>query len=117
VAKTLQDRITFLKDQIAKSVPLFADYLNLSTTLNDYSHSLQKYIPHKIHQERQVYLKEVVESEIKRIFGDSFNINNFDLGNQSVYSVVDHHDILNHQLFISPNILSNIFRFEARQRM
>jgi hypothetical protein len=114
VAKTLQDRITFLKDQIAKSVPLFADYLNLSTTLNDYSHSLQKYIPHKIHQERQVYLKEVVESEIKRIFGDSFNINNFDLGNQSVYSVVDHHDILNHQLFISPNILSNIFRFEAR---
>lgn len=106
----LSTRIEHLQEKIKGKIPLLGGYLGSQEILNDYSRSLHNFSPAPIHKQRQELFKTVIERELKRIFGEDFDFRQFDFGNDSVFSIVDHHDILNHPLFISPNIITNLYR-------
>lgn len=68
-------------------------------------------MPPSTYIERQKLFIKFVELELMRVHGSNIRIKDFDLGNQAVCNIVDHHDILNHPLFLSPNIVGNLSRF------
>lgn len=86
------------------------------TNICTYSKHINSYIPHPVHVERQKLFLKCIESELKRVHGENISIQDFDLGNQAVYSIVDHHDILNHPLFITPNIIASLYRLFEKSK-
>lgn len=78
--------------------------------LEAYSRDLQSYTPHPLHTERQKLLHRVIQKELKRIF----SIDHVETANPAVFSIIDHHDVLNHSSFIFPNVVANMYRFQKK---
>lgn len=119
-AKTARTAKTF-KAAVRHCALIFLRYANRRTDLNEHSKQLQTYMPHPTHKERQRFLSESIDKELERIFsagstiaddarGESFDLNNFDRGNDEACNIVDHHDILNRDAFFTPDMVANFFR-------
>lgn len=103
-----------LISRIEKAVIHLLSYIDVFSDPYKYSRELHTYKPHSTHQARQELFKVCLQNHLVEVFGENFNIKKFDIGNDSVYSIIDHHDFLNHPSFIFSNITGNLFRFNEK---
>ena len=67
-------------------------YMDIFSDPYKYSKELHSYKPHDTHLVRQEFFKKCLQQYLTEVFGESFDLRKYDIGNESVYSIIDHHD-------------------------
>jgi hypothetical protein len=100
---------TAIIGQLQKYVPTFAAFLDFGKPVREYSNHLYEFSIPEIHGKRQKLIQEIILSKTKSLFGvQAANELNLQFGERLAYNIVDHHQVLNHPLLISSNVLANV---------
>lgn len=98
--------------QIKKYSPIFKRFFELDLSLKEYSKGIYNFIHHPVYIKRQAIVKAEILKKFEKIFGpDCQERLNIKLDEQLACNIVDHHQILNHPLLISDNVIANIPKF------
>lgn len=99
-------------DQIKKYSPIFKKFFELNINLREYSSNIYNFQHNKVYIKRQEVVKHEILEKIKNLFGQDYeNLTKIKFDEQLVLNITDHHQVLNHPLLISDNIIANVSKF------
>ncbi|MBU0707553.1 hypothetical protein KKG41_04240 [Patescibacteria group bacterium] len=96
-----------LISQIKEYSPLFSRFFELDIPLSDYSKSIYEFDKNEEYIYRQKQLKKNISNKFQELFTDEYKQLNIKFPEQMACNIVDHHQVLNHPLLISSNIIAN----------
>jgi hypothetical protein len=106
-----QDRKIMI-DQIKKHFPIFKKFFELDINLREYSDNIYNFQCNKVYIGRQNIVKSEILEKTKNLFGQDYeNLTKIKFEEQLVLNITDHHQVLNHPLLISDNIIANVGKF------
>lgn len=98
--------------QIKKYSPIFRKFFEMDLSLKEYSKGIYSFIHNSVYIKRQEIVKAEILKKFQKIFGqDCPERLNIKFDEQLACNIVDHHQILNHPLLISDNVIANIGKF------
>lgn len=103
--------------QIIKYCPILKRYFGLNTTLKEYSEQLYSFSADEVHIHRQEPIKDVIRAECTRIHGRQVAHSlEASLRDGLAINLADHHQLLNHPMLITSNIIGNSHTFCAQSK-
>ncbi|MFA5022220.1 MAG: hypothetical protein WC508_04040 [Patescibacteria group bacterium] len=103
--------------QIKKYSPIFKRFFEINLTLRQYSDGIYKFKHNPVYAKRQEIVKKEMLNKFKTLFGkDCQKKLNINFDQQLANNIVDHHQVLNHPLLISDNVIANIGKFFQDQK-
>lgn len=107
--REIEDERNSLISQIKEYVPLFRFFFDLDLNLTDYSNEANKIQGSEVEKDRQDLVKRKLKSKFTHLFGDHFETEaKLNLNTIGALNIVDHHQMLNHPVLISSNIVANV---------
>ncbi|MBL8029677.1 MAG: hypothetical protein JNN11_00265 [Candidatus Doudnabacteria bacterium] len=104
-------------EQIKHYVPLFARFLDVKDPVNIYSDKLYNFKVSNIHKTRQGLIKKILLNKITALFGpDAINQLRVELEENLSFNIADHHQILNHPILVSSNVISSVSKIQGSRR-
>lgn len=101
-----------LISQIKEYCPMLGDFFGLDKNLKEYSKSIYDFAINPVYIKRQKKLRKIIKSKIKKLFWERSDEElNIEFDKQLVINIVDHHQVLNHPILISDNIVTSISKF------
>lgn len=103
--------------QIKKYSPIFRRFFELDLSLREYSRGIYDFPRNPVYMERQAIVKEEILKKFKKLFGaDSQKKLKIEFADQLACNIVDHHQVLNHPLLISDNVIANVPKFFQKEK-
>lgn len=99
--------IAQLKHYVPKLVPLF----ELDAPLREYSRQLYNFSISELQRTRQDLLKTIIQEKIRELFGGAAAELKINFEEKLAFNIADHHQVLNHPVLISSNVLSSVDKF------
>lgn len=105
-----------LIEQIKTYSPLFSPFFDLDASLFDYSKSIYEFEKSELYIKRQVLLKKCLSEKLRQLYPAEPNLTDLKFDDQLACNIVDHHQVLNHPLLISSNVVANAERILNQEK-
>lgn len=101
-----------LISEIKKYAPILRHLYDLDTNLIDYAKEIYNFKADKEQIKRQNLIRNVINNKLKSLYGENYSKElNVNLKGNLAFNIADHHQILNHPLLISANVISSAHKF------
>ncbi|MFA6410172.1 MAG: hypothetical protein WCW26_01195 [Candidatus Buchananbacteria bacterium] len=115
--KQIESEKNLMISQIKKYSPIFKRFFDINLTLRQYSKGIYDFKLNKVYIKRQEIVKKEILLKFNTLFGkDCQKKLNINFTEQLAINIVDHHQVLNHPLLISDNVIANVGKFNCKKR-
>jgi len=103
--------------QLKKYSKQLEPFFDLDLRLNEFSSNLLNFKPADEHLERQKVVKEKIDKKFSQLFGEDYKNNlKVNLDAKLAFNIADHHQVLNHPLLISSNVISGADKLMKKEK-
>lgn len=115
--KKIIEESEIIIEQIKKYSPQLGSFFDLKNNFREYSADLYNFVTPPEHIKRQKLIKNKIKQKITQLFGESalekFQVN---LEGGLAFNIADHHQILNHPILVSSNVISSASKLLNNQK-
>ena len=98
------------------SAPL-RPFFELEMKMKEYPRKIYDFEIKPEHEKRQVVVRDKIYTKFEQLFGSNCKEDlNLDLNGSLAFNIADHHQVLNHPILISSNVISGADTFFQEQK-